>query len=53
MLAALEDVAQNEVLQMFKVFIQRTHGGEVADWFFVHWKHVESHHFELIKHLKS
>jgi hypothetical protein len=53
MLVALNDVNHNEVLQLFKVFTQRTHGEGVANWLSIDWKYVEPYHFDLIKHLKS
>ncbi len=53
MLSSIDSLARAEVLRLFKAFVQRTHGNDIAKWLSEYWKYVEMCHFDLIKTLKS
>ncbi len=42
MLGALRDLAKEDALQLFEVFVQRTHGLDVAQWLSRNLESVES-----------
>jgi len=53
MLEAVNNAAQVEVLGLFKAFVQRTHGKDIAQWLSENWKYAEPYHFKLFDHLRS
>jgi len=53
MLEAINDTTKVEVLKLFKAFVQRTHGKDIAQWLSENWRSAEPYHFKLFGHLKS